>query len=686
MRERIRPAPEAIERLRQLGEKKILQFFDEVTLGSIRSLVDVLPVVHGFRPQSEAGIKQQKSSLAKKLSNKIGGTDREHFALYMIWRAWAWEQLGDPDAVEHLIDDLEESFGRPREQENETENDRLSTITFVTGLKELSLENKCSREKIIRLLEFSPLVIDDAIQQIVNSSKSEADIERDAVITTLPDRLREGEKEFQSIKERLTALSLDVEEATTRGNTLEQKLEGHNQTLRTLSDAVERIQQAIHSANEIDKRGTEALDRLEKRADELATQIKSGSTRQDAIDSRLDATVRSFEEAVREIKSVLDPIQNKLVGITPTGAEAVESIVKELGALSAKVLALTQASDTNDIESLRKRLDALEMGSVKNQTKQDGLSISTILDASSEAPKTLADAEKIVGALAASLQSLGLKKSASVLLAEEIAAAILTSQTVIFKGALANLVARKCAYTLSKGLSWTVSIPIGLMDGAPLRSALHSLAVKSELNVPSIVIDGINRSALDATKDALVEYGTDYSTNHGSSIFCFVSLVSGIASLPVEVEHLELGPVFDLDYLDWRISTEASGANIGGVVAKDVTKSLRPKLVQDAADDIDEALRVVRKFGRKRNPRIERSVVAAYAALKNIRRGRADASPMQSLAYGWLVPLWVALEVSKEDADSELDGGKCDSTSVDVRIASMLGNEKFGSERKEATE
>ncbi len=32
------------------GEKKILQFLDEVTLGSARNLVDFLPVVHGFLP------------------------------------------------------------------------------------------------------------------------------------------------------------------------------------------------------------------------------------------------------------------------------------------------------------------------------------------------------------------------------------------------------------------------------------------------------------------------------------------------------------------------------------------------------------------------------------------------------------------------------------------------------------
>ena len=100
-------------------------------------------------------------------------------------------------------------------------------------------------------------------------------------------------------------------------------------------------------------------------------------------------------------------------------------------------------------------------------------------------------------------------------------------------------------------------------------------------------------------------------------------------------------------------------------------------------DELEEVLRILRKFVPKRNPRIERAVAASYAALKNIRQHRADASPMQSLAYGWFVPLWVALGLSKEDADSELDGGKCDASSFDPRVATMLGQEPFGSGQTE---
>ena len=698
MKERVRPAPEAIERVRQFGEKKILQFLDEVSLGTARNLVEFLPPVHGFRPQSEAGIKQQKIALSKRLSNKAGGADPDHFALYVMWRAWAWEQLGDPDATDYLLDDLEKSLGQPRSQEDQgSENDRSAAIAFVTGLKVLSLKNKCSREKLDRLLEFSPLAIDDAIHKITASCKSEAEIERDATITDLPNRLCEVEQEIQSIKDRVAALVSELKAATTKLTALEQRSETQNQALRPLADAVDRLHRSIASSVEAIKQSDEARNRLGKRFEELEAQVRSGSTRQETIERRLDTATRSLDEGVRELKSALDPIQHKLAGIAPVGGDAIEAVVTELAALSAKVMALSQEPAQDDLDSLCQRIAALEARPLNHHkgappdisnerpAGRVGLSIS-VLPGASEGAKAWTDVDSIVAGLAACLQTVGLKKSASALLAEEIAAAILTSQVVILKGALAGLVARKCADTLSRGLAWSVSVPIGLIDGSALSGALQSLGMESAANVSSVVIDGINRSALDATKDVLLEYAVDHFASGRPPMFCFATLASGVASLPVEPEYLELGPVLDLDYLDWRISPDASASSAGGVMALDIAKSLWHRLAQGSAEDIDEVLRVLRKFIRKRNPRIERAIAAAYAALRNIRSSRADASPMQSLAYGWLVPLWVAAEVSREDVDSELDGGRCDATSADTRIAAMLGGERFGSERAEDAE
>src|SRR5438552_31143 len=88
--------------------------------------------------------------------------------------------------------------------------------------------------------------------------------------------------------------------------------------------------------------------------------------------------------------------------------------------------------------------------------------------------------------------------------------------------------------------------------------------------------------------------------------------------------------------------------------------------------DFDEPLRQLRAFTPKRKPRIERVFAAAYAALCILHDERDAPTPLQSLTYGWLAPLWVALGLSRQDADTEIDGGKCDGSRPDPRIASML--------------
>lgn len=692
MIERLRPTPEAAERIRQLGEKKIWQFLDEVTLGSAKNAAAFLPVVHGFRPQSEAGIKQQKLTLAKRLASKNAGTERDFIALYMMWRAWAWEQLGDPDAIDRLLDDLDNVLTQQKPQGDETGDVlRTGTLTFLTALKQLSLENKCSREKIARLIEFSPLTVDDAGQQIINSCKSESDIDRDKAITDLPNRLSADEKEIQTIKDHLAGLSNEIKLAAAKAETSERRWDAYEKGARILPEAVYRIDGALKALEGRFKDETECVRTLEKRFDEFARQLQSSDTRREELEVRSTLSAQSLIESISELRSIVEPLQYKLSSITPASTEAVESVAREVQAIGAKLIALSQGPAAEELDALTKRLDALESAKpveapTANAIEPAGVSVS-VLTAASDAPvQPLSDAGKIVVALAGSLQSVGLKKSAAVLLAEEIAATILTGQVATFKGALAHLVAKRCAETLSSGSAWNISIPIGLTDGRSLSAALHSLSSKTASKVSSVVVEGLNRSALDCTKDALLAYAADHGANNKSPIFCFTSLVPGMASLPLEPEHLELGPVFDLDYLDWRLSADTNAAATINSVAPSAVASLRIKLTQGAADELDEVLRVLRKFMPKRNPRVERAVAAGYAALKNARQGRADASPMQSLAYGWLVPLWVALGLSKDDADSELDGGKCDASKPDPRVAAMLSQEPFAAARTESSQ
>jgi hypothetical protein len=58
-------------------------------------------------------------------------------------------------------------------------------------------------------------------------------------------------------------------------------------------------------------------------------------------------------------------------------------------------------------------------------------------------PKSLDTVLKIVGSLASGLQSLGLKKSAAEVFAQDVTASVISNQVTFFKGALASAVARR---------------------------------------------------------------------------------------------------------------------------------------------------------------------------------------------------------------------------------------------------
>jgi hypothetical protein len=157
-------------------------------------------------------------------------------------------------------------------------------------------------------------------------------------------------------------------------------------------------------------------------------------------------------------------------------------------------------------------------------------------------------------------------------------------------------------------------------------------------------------------------------------ILFFASIVQGDAALPIDVSYFEHGPIFDLDHLDWRTRKPATATLGVGSLPAAVHKQVREQ-IDGKAVDFDEPLRQLRAFSPKRKPRVERTFVVAYAALALLHDERDAPSPLQSLTYGWLAPYWLTLGLSREHADTEIDGGKCDGTSADPRIASMLDHD-----------
>ena len=268
---------------------------------------------------------------------------------------------------------------------------------------------------------------------------------------------------------------------------------------------------------------------------------------------------------------------------------------------------------------------------------------------------------EIANAFVKALQPLGLRKTTGQIFAEECAAAVVGRQVIFLKGAFAARVARQLARAIGGAGSARLAVPIGLQDGEELRVCIGAAVGRhSGSSVGALAVEGINRTALDVTKEVLADCIDGSSTamdGRAGRVAIFATITSGVASLPIEPSYFELGPVFDLDYLDWR--TKPSGDQETAVtnLPIEVDRAIQDQLLTGETNT-EEALRLARLFRQRRNPAVERVIARAYRALHIVRSDQKAVTPLQSLAYGWLLPYWRSLGFSKDQIDSELDGGK----------------------------
>ena len=630
------PSAEAISRVRSLGKKAIVAFLDEVPLNSYLQLVDYLPNVPGFRKNSPSGIKQQKDVLAKRLTSTNPDV-RDHRGLYVVWRAWALGHLGDAIRTKELLDRLESTEGQSP-QNGDAGAFEDPAVALFTALRQMSAENICSRESIRRLFELSPFSADQAIVDLIEQSKSAADIGRDATIVELPGRLRKNEEELRELRAKVESLSAQVKSTTESAPT---KLVKLGRDLLSQSEVITRLRGSLEQAV------SDIKANFEESSGIVAGVVRDLESLRRQVQGLSAPPPSSLSDTVKQLKADIDKLANGLATLSKDVAERPVPHVFPAEGFDDKTRNLSEP-----------RLQ----GSPAFRIPVDD----------SITPLKLTDLTKTIEALTEALQRTGLKKSAAQIFAEEIVAALSCNQVIFFKGSLASTVAITCAKAISAHQAWSISVPVGLTDGGLFRAGVEQLLEVTPQNVTTIIFEGINRTTLDVTRDAL--------SNPQRTVY-FATILEGLASLPLEIAYFEYGPVFDLDCLEWRSRVEVDSIPVFGSLSVEGSSSIR-RTLQGAAVNADEPLRLLRKFIPKRNIRIERTVVASHAALSHVKQGDTTVSAVQSLAYGWLAPLWMAMGLSIDEADSELDGGKLDGPTADARIAELLKSGEFYEAKK----
>jgi predicted nucleic acid-binding Zn-ribbon protein len=200
------PGPDAKARIQKLSQKELQEFFEEVPAAGMRFVASVLPTVDGFRPGSPAGIVRQKEALARRLIRPTAN-DRDFHGLYVIWRTWIGETQANAPLIQELIDKLEDVADNTEEPEARRIAIEQQVDSLLQQLKDESQQNRCTRETIERFFTFSPFPETPASRSIIASAKGVADVERDAKLQNLPNRLDQDEHEIKAIKSDLHALT-----------------------------------------------------------------------------------------------------------------------------------------------------------------------------------------------------------------------------------------------------------------------------------------------------------------------------------------------------------------------------------------------------------------------------------------------------------------------------------------------
>ena len=298
-------------------------------------------------------------------------------------------------------------------------------------------------------------------------------------------------------------------------------------------------------------------------------------------------------------------------------------------------------------------------------------------------PTVLRQREEFVSAVTTNLEALNIKKSSAEALALECIAALMAGQMPYFAGLNGKRVAEACATALAANDTYVLTVPVGISAPNEFHRQLGSLSAKERQDVSCLIIEGINRSALDTFGESLIEMISRQRSGDSASrsLLIMATLTDGPASLPLSVAHVSLGPVFHTDALDWRARPRIEGQKADGEISAQIWEGACSAL-ERAAPDSEEALRLLNEFAPIANPLLRGTVLSGFRALSELRNERTSPTALQSLAFGWLAPVCIAMGSTAEAVDEEFDQGTVDGTTPDTRLANLLHSGTFDSKQR----
>ncbi|TPI51699.1 MULTISPECIES: hypothetical protein [unclassified Mesorhizobium] len=620
------PTPQAVKRLRALGDRELLAFVNEVTSRTSRELMSVLPSVDGFRKDSAASLPKRKQALLHHFLKKGGAPkakERADIAYYYLWRAWAEQHLKDVEGLAAMLDAIENATAKDHPQVV-TDQPQAEIEALFGSLHEQSFLNHCAAETITRLLQFSPFETTDALERLVSSAKPLVAVERDRELSLLPKRM-------QGYEELLKSLQGDVERS---------------------SGEVARLAEAVTGlvARPAPVVAEGVLTRaLETVLAELAAVRKELETHGEAvarISAAADGRLKAVERSVADLGALWSDTEDRAGKQTAELQQQLADITERVGQLGQNASPAPVQTDAPSVASTP------SLRVVPLEQRPDPI-------------KALATGTEAAALLTSNYVALGLKSPGAAVFAEEVLAAAVTGRVLFLKGSFSTELARATAMALAGNHVVRARVPVGSVDAATLDTDVVATLGKQDGMIGALVLERVNNAPFELLADAIADLVRD------GSVLVVATLADGVSTFPEQPLYLQLGPVFDADVLDWSIFPKANATASAGALASLDPKALSMQLSKGKAQT-EELLRLLRKDRSLRNPRIERTATAFMSTLEGFRTSNAPTS-LQSTSYGWLSPLWRMTGLAPEDIEDELDGGRIDSEGhVDTRLQLLL--------------
>lgn len=659
-------AAQAIDRVRQIKPESTREFINSVSQKEVARAVKILPNPPGFRPNSVQGVRRKVHLLTNRLvGNKPRGTkntQRDYNALGYVWMVWGTEHLGDASVINEYIQRRQElGHDEVDDGEKNMEDEESLALELFEKLRDLSHLDKCTREEIKGYFEFSPFVDTQRLQDVIESSKSSEDVKYGRSIAELPSKVEKAERGISELHGNL--------------NTLYKNKEAIEGKLTVLDAKVENLEHAVSRGNKIVSRALTSLKAVQSDMASNQDRVDELSETQEKQKQQLAKTVDKLQRDLTKLQDHIKPLfdNSETLENTVTSLRLELEQMREL--VSKFQLIVNPVSDSEDPTEYETKPNAAEARptySILLERIKNG--------DHTEEPETLHQIDELVAAVATNLESLNVFKSSAEALARECVASLAAGQIPYFAGINGKGIAKACAMALAAHESYVLTVPVGVLSPYEFCRKISSLAIDGSEFIGCVIIDGINRSALDTFGECLIEQVNRRRLGDRTlrPMLIMATLTDGPASLPPSLTHVSLGPVFYTDALEWHSRPNSESQMSYSRTLLETWHRIFSQ-AERTVPDTDEALQILSDFVPMANPLLKGTVITGLRSLSALHANSSGPTELQSLVFGWLAPISIIAGADLEAVDQHFNNGLVDGSVPDKRIRNLLLSGTFDS-------